>query len=148
MARGRGSFVTRGAERGAAVAEQKPEQRPSIPDPFSMWREWVSQSERQWNSFLNQVMGTDQYTQQMSQMMDTYLGMQKSFGEAMGRYLTTMNVATRTDVLSLGERLAAIEDRLRNIEMGARSPESRVATGVISAPSVPRPPRTKKPAKV
>jgi hypothetical protein len=113
-----------------------------------MWREWVSQSERQWNTFLNQVMGTDQYTQQMSQMMDTYLGMQKSFGEAMGRYLSTMNVATRTDVLSLGERLAAIEDRLRNIEMGARSPEARVATGVISAPSVPRPPRTKKPAKV
>jgi polyhydroxyalkanoic acid synthase PhaR subunit len=123
------------------------EQTPSVPDPFSLWRDWISQSERQWNTFFNEVMGTEQYTQQMSRMMDTYLGMQKSFGEVMGRYLTTMNVATRTDVLSLGDRLAAIENRLRNIEMGVRTPESRAATSV-AAPSVPRPPRTKKPAKV
>lgn len=111
-----------------------------------MWREWVSQSERQWNAFLNQVMGTDQYTQQMSRFMDSYLSMQKNFGEAMGRYLSTINVATRTDVLALGDRLAAIEDALRTLS--AHGPESRGTAVATSVPPIPRPPRTKKPAKV
>ena len=30
----------------------------TTPDPFAMWRDWLSNSERQWNSFLNQAMST------------------------------------------------------------------------------------------
>jgi polyhydroxyalkanoic acid synthase PhaR subunit len=123
------------------------EQTPSVPDPFSMWREWVSQSERQWNTFLNQVMGTEQYNQQMGRFMDSYLSMQKNLGEVMGRYLSSINVATRTDVLALGERLAAIEDLLRNIEASVVPAESRGRSVATAALQVARPPRTKKPAQ-
>lgn len=113
------------------------------PDPFEVWREWVAQSERNWNGFLNQFMGTDQYTQSMSRLMDAFLGMQRGLGETMGRYLASLNVATRTDVLALGERLASIEEHLARIEGGVRA-ESALAEPAVPAPVV-RPPRTKRP---
>ena len=59
----------------------------STPDPFAMWRDWLSSSERQWNSFLNQAMSTDEFGQAMGRMMDVYLGMQKNMNEVMGALL-------------------------------------------------------------
>ena len=118
---------------------------PPVPDPFAMWREWVSQSERQWNKFFNDVMGTDQYTETMSRFMDTYVNAQKSLGETMGRYFTTLNVATRTDLLALGERLLAIENRLKSIDERLGPPAAGDEARATPSVAVARPPRTKKP---
>jgi hypothetical protein len=123
------------------------DQRPAVPDPMAMWRDWVAQSERQWNAFFNEVMGTDQYTQTMSRFTDMYVSGQKSLGEAMGRYFTALNVATRTDVLALGERLVAIEDRLAALDTTLRSSPQRDEPRSTPT-SVARPPRTKKPPSV
>ena len=90
----------------------------TTPDPFAMWRDWLSNSERQWNSFLNQAMSTDEFGQAMGRMMDVYLGAQKNMNEVMGRYFTALNMPTRTDVLSLANRLSEIEERLGSIEEG------------------------------
>ncbi len=119
----------------------------STPDPFAMWRDWLSSSERQWNSFLNQAMSTDEFGQAMGRMMDVYLGMQKNMNEVMGRYFTALNVPTRTDVLSLGTRLSEIESRLGSIEDGVQAIRPVAATPAKAAESVavPRPPRTKRP---
>ena len=121
-------------------------------DPFAMWRDWVSQSERQWNSFLNNAMATDEFSQSLGKFMDVYLGMQKSMNEVMSRYLTTMNLPTRDDVLGLGDRLSGIEERLASMEnalAGVSAPKATSAPTAAASPSsngVPRPPRTRKPA--
>ena len=119
-------------------------------DPFEMWRDWMANSERQWNGFLNNAMATDQFTQSMGQFMDVYLNMQKSMNEVMGRYLSALNLPTRNDILALGERLSAIEDHLGTIEsdLGAmKSPAAAKATTTASPNGdAARPPRTKKPA--
>jgi hypothetical protein len=117
------------------VAEQT-----SAPDPFAMWREWVSQSERQWNTFLNQAMGSESYSQSVGRFMEFYVAAQKQLGESMGRYLTALNLPTRADLLSLGDRLAAIETRLSHIE-------AALARGEAGDDAVPasRPPRTRRP---
>jgi len=119
--------------------------RPSIPDPFAAWREWVSQSERQWNAFFNQVMGSDQYTQSMGRLMEMYVTAQKGLGDMLERYFTTLNLATRTDVLALGERLVGIENRLTAIEAALRAASPRDDALAAAAPSLARPPRTRKP---
>lgn len=118
-------------------------------DPFEMWRDWVANSERQWNSFLNNAMATDEFSQAMGRMMDVYLNMQKNMNEVMGRYLQVINVPTRNDVMAIGERLSQIEDRLNQIEgaLARMSVPSAAGTGAPRATAVPRPPRTKKPAK-
>ena len=118
-------------------------------DPFEMWRDWVANSERQWNSFLNNAMATDEFSQAMGRMMDVYLNMQKNMNEVMGRYLQVINVPTRNDVMAIGERLSQIEDRLNQIEgaLARMSVPSAAGTAAPRATTVPRPPRTKKPAK-
>ena len=120
-------------------------------DPFEMWREWMTTSERQWNGFLNNAMATDQFTQSMGQFMDVYLNMQKSMNEVMGRYLSSINLPTRNDILALGERLSVIEDGLGKIEsslaaLRATGPAKAAGTTSPDATAAPRPPRTKKPA--
>lgn len=117
----------------------EPKDRPrDVGDPFSWWREWLVQSERQWNATLNELMSSDQFAQSMGRWMELYLGMQKSINESLGRALTGMNVPNRDDIAELGQRLAAIEDRLARIE-------TMVEHGGRSVPERRRPPRTRKP---
>jgi polyhydroxyalkanoic acid synthase PhaR subunit len=111
-----------------------------------MWREWVAQSERQWNAFFNEVMGTEQYSQSMGRLMALSLDQQKSMSEAMGRYLGALNLPTRNDVFALGDRLAGIEKRLASIEERLERLVGGEAVPA-SAPSPPRPPRTKRPSE-
>ena len=121
-------------------------------DPLAMWRDWVANSERQWNGFLNNAMATDEFSQTMGRMMDVYLNMQKQMNEVMGRYLQLINVPTRNDVMAIGERLSQIEDRLAGIEDAITSAiRGQAGMPAASAPgspaAAPRPPRTKKPVK-
>ena len=116
----------------------------SIPDFSEAYRQWASQSERQWNEFLNQMMSTEEFSQSLGRNMDVFLHFQKTMNEAMGSFFTAMNVPTRTDVLALGDRLLAIEDRLATIE-------AQLTTALAAAPATspnsakPRPRRTKRP---
>ena len=113
-----------------------------IPDPMAAWRTFVTQSEQQWNAFLNQAMGTDQYSQALGRMMEMYAGMQKTMADQMARYLGALNMPTRSDVMTLGDRLAMIEDRLAGIERMLARVDGPVQSG--GAPPG-RPPRTKQP---
>jgi hypothetical protein len=61
-----------------------------------------------------------------------------------------LNIATRTDVISLGERLSAIEDKLdalsRQVTAVAQS-SAPAAGGKATPAATPRPRRTKQPPK-
>jgi hypothetical protein len=113
---------------------------------MAAWRSWISQSEQQWNALLNQAMGSDQYAQSMGRMMETYVAMQKNMAESMSRYLGALNMPTRADILTLGDRLAMIEDRLAGIErMLTAAGTSAAPTDGATAAAGMRPPRTKRP---
>jgi polyhydroxyalkanoic acid synthase PhaR subunit len=110
-------------------------------DPFALWRDWLVQSERQWNSTLNELMSSDQFAQSMGRWTEIYLGVQKNLNETLGRALTGLNVPNRDDVAEIGQRLAAIEERLARIETLIER-----GTGVSAASTERRrPPRTRKP---
>ena len=110
-------------------------------DPFAVWRDWLVQSERQWNGMLNEMMASDQFAQSMGRWMELYLGAQKSVNESLGRALAGLGVPNRDDVAELGQRLSAIEERLARIETLVER-----GTGVSAASTERRrPPRTRKP---
>ena len=121
------------------------------PDPFAMWRDWVAQSERQWNGFLNNAMATDEFSKGMGQFMDVYLNIQKSMNDVMGRYFTSINIPTRADLLQVADRMGGMEERLSAIESGigallkAASATNMPAASAAAA-ATPRPARTRKPA--
>src|SRR5687767_2431524 len=118
-----------------------PKDRRDSSDPFAWWRDWLVQSERQWNATLNEMMGSEQFAQSMGRWTEVYLGVQKNLNETLGRALTGMNVPNRDDVAELGQRLSAIEERLARIETLIER-----GTGVtIPTAERRRPPRTRKP---
>ena len=123
---------------GRIVADQK---SPAV-DPFAAWRDWVDQTERQLNSYFNQVMGTEQYARFLGQFNDFSLNMQKSMGEALTRFFGSLNLPTREDLVTMGQRLNALEQRVGALERGNLS--SVAGSGMVSAATV-RPPRTRKP---
>lgn len=116
----------------------------STPDYTEAWRQWASQSERQWNEFFNQMMSTEEFSQGLGRNLDVFLHFQKTMNEAMGSFFTAMNVPTRTDVLALGDRLLAIEDRLATIEAQLTTAvRSDLAASANTNQAKPR--RTRKP---
>ncbi|MCY3569482.1 MAG: hypothetical protein OXH38_12695 [Chloroflexi bacterium] len=122
-----------------------PKTESTTPDPAAAWREWMTQSERQWNEFFNQMMGTEEFSQNMGRNLDVFLHFQKTMSEAMGPYLTAMNIPTRTDILALGDRLMAIENRMAAIE--AQLTQIKGAVEQQSpAKTASKPRRTKRPA--
>jgi hypothetical protein len=121
------------------------DQRNSIPDPRSSWREWMSQRENQLNSLFNELMSTEGYGRAMGLVTKILVSMQKSTNEALEHYFTMLRLPTRSDVIDLAERLSNIESRLLAIETNLRqlggSPEKNGAVDPLM-----KPPRTKKPA--
>ena len=116
----------------------------SAPDYTEAWRQWASQSERQWNEFFNQMMSTEEFSQGLGRNLDVFLHFQKTMNEAMGSFFTAMNVPTRTDVLALGDRLLAIENRLAALEAQVSMALASSPTGGAAANQA-KPKRTRKP---
>lgn len=117
------------------------------PDFVSAWRDWLGTTEQQWNEFLGQAMGTEEFAAGLGQNLDVFLHIQRVMNETMGSYLTTLNVPTRTDVLELGERLVGIDARIAALE--AQLSQVLHALGELAAARGDAPParpaRTRRP---
>lgn len=113
-------------------------------DPAVIWQTMVAEMEKGFNSFANQAMTSPEFSKVMNQASGVTAGLQKQFGEMMEKYLAGMNLPSRAQMTSLGERLQAIEGQLheinallRQVHHNSGAPETGYAR--------PRPPRTKQP---
>ena len=109
------------------------------PDPGAMFRDWVTQWERSFDSIANQFMGTEGFSQAMNEFQKTQLNAQRMFAETMTQVLENMNMPTREDVLRLSESVQAIDRRLERIEEQLSVKKAKQST------RAKRPPRTKQP---
>src|SRR3989337_1936305 len=66
-------------------------------DVGQLWRNWLSDTERQWNAFFNDVMGTDSFGRFMGGYMDIYSTFQRLVAQNMERSLSTLNVPGPSD---------------------------------------------------
>ena len=85
-------------------------------DVGQLWRSWLTETERQWNSFFNEVMGTDSFGRFLGGYMEIYSTFQRLVAQNMERSLSTLNVPSRSDIIELSERLSGVEERLGSIE--------------------------------
>lgn len=113
------------------------------PDPSAVFQEWVTQWERAFDKFSNDVMGTDEFSRSMNQMQSLQLELQRAFGEQMARQLAAFNMPSRDDVMDLAETVRDIDRRLARIETVLRKMEP--AGDNEMGGRRPSPPRTKKP---
>ncbi len=88
----------------------------SSTDVGQLWRNWLTDTERQWNGFFNDVMGTDSFGRFLGGYMEIYTTFQRLVAQNMERSLSTLNVPSRSDIVDLSERLSGVEERLHSIE--------------------------------
>jgi hypothetical protein len=131
---------------GISMSQDKPEegkpekqsrQHPTQTDPSAAYMDFVSQWERNFDAFANQVMGTDGFSQAMNAAQAAQLQFQRQFADSMKNQLAALNIPTRDDILRLGEAMQRVERRLEKIEVQLS----------VDTPPQPakRPKRTKQP---
>lgn len=113
-------------------------------DPVQVWHTMLAEMEKGFNAMAMQVMGTEQFSRVTHQLTGASVGAQKTIGDLMERYLVSMNLPSRAQMVNVGERLNAIESQLNEI----RALLNRVHADVASQGNgavAPMPPRTKQP---
>jgi len=114
-------------------------------DAGQMWRSWLTETERQWNAFFGEMLGTDAFSRLSGNYLEGYAVLQRALNQGMERYLNTFNLPTHSDIVEVGERLHNIEERLASLEANIHS--LAAAAGVAASAPVTqlRPRRTRRP---
>lgn len=118
-------------------------------NPLDMWRQFITDSERQWNGFFKDVLGTDGFSSAMNTWVEASLTVQRMVADQLERYYTTFNIPTHNDLVALGERMRGIEDTLSRLEtqlQNAKIKSGSSKSDTVKAPRRIKPKRTKRPA--
>jgi hypothetical protein len=118
------------------MAEQQ-----TTPDPAAAFRELVSQWEKGLNEVASRTMNSEEFTRAMNKATTASTTMQQQLGELIGRYLSSLNLPTRTEMVGIGERLQAIETSLHRLTSQLDKLAGATATGGPAG----GPPRTRRP---
>jgi hypothetical protein len=115
-------------------------------NPLDLWRQYITDSERQWNGFFKDVLGTETFSNAMNAWVETSLTVQRMVADNLERYYTAFNIPTHGDLVALGERMKAVEETLARLESAiiATAPEVAART----QPTRVKPRRTKRPPVV
>jgi hypothetical protein len=111
-------------------------------DPVVIWQTMIGEMEKGFNAFANKAMESPQFSKAMNQVGGVSAGAQKQLGEMMEKYLLTMNLPSRAQMVSMAERLQSIEGQLNEIKALLHQVHG---SSVLSEGGAPKPPRTKRP---
>jgi len=111
-------------------------------DPVALWQKVIGEMEKGLNDFANQAMSSPEFSKAMNQAGGASAGAQKQFGEMMEKYLLSVNLPSRAQMIGMAERLQNIEGQLNEIKVVLQQMNAGASP---SHAGVPRPPRTKRP---
>jgi hypothetical protein len=116
----------------------------SLVDPFELLRGLASRLERGFEQLADRGVRSNGFTRAMHRALAASLLARRLSRQVQDGLLGALNLPTRADVLLLGERLQALEDRIvaLSADLAARD-ASR--PGGMPRPALPSPPRTRKP---
>jgi polyhydroxyalkanoate synthesis regulator phasin len=105
-------------------------------DPFSFFREALTQWEKSANEIGTKVLGTEKAVELMHKSTTASLQMQNAMKDGMNKALAVANMPSKADIDALSAQIGTLEGRLARIE--------DLLTG-NSASVVPKPKRTRTP---
>ena len=114
-------------------------------DPVALWQNMIGEMEKGFNAFANQAMASPQFSKVMNQVSGTTAGAQKQLAELMEKYLVSMNLPSRAQMVSMAERLQSIEGQLNEIKATLNQMNRDSGAGQDGLAGTPRPPRTRRP---
>jgi len=113
-------------------------------DPVAMWQNMIGEMEKGFNSFANQAMASPEFSKVMNQVGGATAGAQKQLSELMEKYLVSMNLPSRAQMVGMAERLQSIEAQLNEIKAMLHQAHHNSAAPADGY-GTQKPPRTKRP---
>ena len=114
-------------------------------DPAAIWQTMIGEMEKGFNAFANQAMASPEFSKVVNQVGGVSAGAQKQLGDLMEKYLVSMNLPSRAQMVSMGERLQSIEGQLNEIKALLHQIHGNAGAPEGGYPAAPRPPRTRRP---
>ena len=114
-------------------------------DPVALWQNMIGEMEKGFNALAGQAMASPQFSKVVNQVGGATAGAQKQLSELMEKYLLTMNLPSRSQMIGMAERLQSIEGQLGEIKVMLHQMQGAAASAPGGSPQVPKPPRTKRP---
>ena len=100
-------------------------QTPMTPDLFSQWKQFLDQWIEAWSRVLGQAMTTDAFAQMMGKSLEGMLAaqapMKKQAEQAIEQAVTTLNLASRTQLTAVAKQIVELEERLERVEDGVQA---------------------------
>lgn len=113
-----------------------------ITDPVALWQKMLGEMERGFNSLASQALASPQFSEAVNQAGGVAGSPHKQLGDFMEKYLLSMNMPSRSQMIGIAERLQTIEGQLNDIKLLLR--EMKHGEAARPAPSG-KPPRTRRP---
>jgi hypothetical protein len=114
-------------------------------DPVAMWQNMIGEMEKGFNSFASRAMETPEFSKAVNQVGGVTAGAQKQLSEMMEKYLVSMNLPSRAQMVGMAERLQSIEGQLNEIKALLQQVHANSGAPQAGYPAAPKPPRTKRP---
>ena len=114
-------------------------------DPAAIWQNMIGEMEKGFNAFANKTMASPEFSKVVNQVGGVSAGAQKQLGDMMEKYLLTMNLPSRAQMVGMAERLQGIEGQLNEIKALLHQLHNSPGAPEGGYPAAPKPPRTKRP---
>jgi len=114
-------------------------------DPVAVWQKMIGEMEKGFNAFANQAMASPEFSKVVNQVGGVSAGAQKQLGDMMEKYLVSMNMPSRAQMIGMAERLQAMEGQLNEIKSLLQQLLANSGAASAGPAAAPRPPRTKRP---
>jgi SMC interacting uncharacterized protein involved in chromosome segregation len=114
-------------------------------DPVAMWQNMIGEMEKGFNSFANQAMASPEFSKVVNQVGGATAGAQKQLGDLMEKYLVSLNLPSRAQMVSMAERLQSIEGQLNEIKALLHQVHNKSGAPQGRYTTAPKPPRTRRP---
>jgi polyhydroxyalkanoic acid synthase PhaR subunit len=115
------------------------------PDLLQLWRDWLTQTERQFNAFFSDALNRDLSARTMGSYLEMHAGFQRLVADMMQRYLEFWNLPSRKDIIGLADTLRTIEDRLARVEEALQMAAAAVDARDRDYGLIDEPVRTRRP---
>jgi SMC interacting uncharacterized protein involved in chromosome segregation len=110
-------------------------------DPVAIWQNMIGEMEKGFNAFASKALESPE----ISKVGGASAGAQKQLGDMMEKYLVSMNLPSRAQMVGIAERLQGIEGQLNEIKAQLHQLHSNAGATGGGYPAAPKPPRTKRP---
>src|SRR6202161_3299424 len=115
-------------------------------DPVAIWQNMIGEMEKGFNPFANKAMESPEFSRVVNQVGGVSAGAQKQLSDMMEKYLVSMNLPSRAQMVSMSERLQSIEGQLNEIKALVPQVHNNPGASESGYAGAPKPPRTKRPS--